>query len=151
MPRGIPNHRGVGPSENTQRLLESMRELEQRLAVERAKDRARGLLLAFAQKHGLSAIDLRNAARLLADRKIGDTPVVSKHSSLGAKLRAAREAKGLSQPDVNKKLGVASGAMSHWENNRGPKLPRYRSGLIKLLDLPKNFFDEAKPNGHAPP
>jgi DNA-binding transcriptional regulator YiaG len=167
MPRGIPKHReaGLGPSENTQRLLESMRELEQRIAVERAKDRARALLLAFAQKHNLSAIDLRNAARLLADRKIGDAPVVAlsmrksglrpdkskpAKGKVGKAIRAARIKAGLTDRAIADRLGVHVSAVNAWQIQGREVREHLREPLIELLKLPKGSFPaKALSNGHA--
>lgn len=169
MPRGYPNkprQGGLGPSESTQRLLESMRELEQRLAVERAKDRARALLLSFAQKHNLSAIDLRNAARLLGDRKVGDAPVVAlsmRKSALrpdkarpakgkvGKAIRAARIKAGLTDRSLGEHLGLHVSVVNRWQRG-GEVAEHHRGPLLEALKLPKGLFPspaKALSNGHA--
>jgi DNA-binding transcriptional regulator YiaG len=166
MPRGIPKHReaGLGPSENTQRLLESMRELEQRLAIERAKDRARALLVSFAQKHNLSATDLRNAAKLLGDRKVGDAPVISlsmRKSALrpdkakpakgkvGKAIRAARIKAALTDRSLAEHLGLHVSVVNKWQRG-GEVAEQHRGPLIEALKLPKGLFPTAAlSNGHA--
>jgi len=164
MPTGIPKsgkRRRVGytlkpgsPSEQTQRLLAALHDIEDRLAVERAKDKARSALVAFANKHDLSAADLRDVAKLIGAREKGDVPVVShnigkaKRAALGRKLRQAREAKGLSGLALVKLVGAkGTGSASQWERGMLPGLPKYRDGLIKHLELPKDFFAEAGPPG----
>jgi hypothetical protein len=89
MPRGIPKNgkrspRGTalksGPaSSQTQRLIEALQEIEERLAIEKRKDKARAMVLASARKYGLTASDLREVAKLLGARETGDAPVVSHH------------------------------------------------------------------------
>jgi DNA-binding transcriptional regulator YiaG len=167
MPRGYPNKQreGLGPSENTQRLLESMRELEQRLAVERAKDRARALLVSFAQKHNLSAVDLRNAAKLLGDRKVGDAPVIAlamRKSALrpdkskpakgkvGKAIRAARIKLALTDRSLAEHLGLHVRVVNKWQRG-GEVAEQHRGPLIEALKLPKSLFPSATPlsNGHA--
>jgi hypothetical protein len=165
MPRGYPKHReagGLGPSENTQRLLDSIRELEQRLAAERAKDRARALLVAFAQKHNLSAIDLRNAARLVGDRKVGDAPVVAlsmrksglrpdkskpAKGKVGKAIRAARIKLGLTDRSLADHLGCHVSVVNRWQRG-GEVAEQFRPSLIEALKLPKETFP-ALSNGHA--
>jgi len=162
MPKGIPGSgkpktKAAPPSEQTQRLLEAMQEIEGRLAEERRKDRARALLVAFVEKHGLAAADLREAARRVGAREVGDHPVLSKNApprmNRGPALKAAREAKGLRGTDVMRRLGLpaASSAISHWERGTRPNKPKVRAGLSKLLDLPKGFWDPPKGNGTATP
>lgn len=166
MPTGIPKYKsaGLGPSENTQRLLDSIREMEQRLAAEKAKDRARALLVHFAQKHGLSAIDLRNAARLLADRKIGDAPVFSNNAGhgkvktavlgpakgkIGKAIREARLKLDLSDRAVGSALGCDGSLVGRWQRGLGDVPPKYRDRLVEVLKLPKATFPKALANGHA--
>jgi DNA-binding transcriptional regulator YiaG len=168
MPRGIPKYKtaGLGPSENTQRLLDSMRELEQRLAVERGKDRARALLVAFAQKHNLSAIDLRNAAKMLGDRKVGDAPVVSlsmrkstlrpdkakpAKGKIGKAIRAARIKAALTDRSLADHLGLHVSVVNKWQRG-GEVAEQHRAPLIEALKLPKTIFPapaKAMSNGHA--
>jgi hypothetical protein len=157
MPRGIPNNSiraggRLGPSENTQKLLDAMADLKARLEAEKRKDTARILLLRFAAKHSLTANDLREAARRIGDRKIGAAPVVShnigtaKKLALGRKLKAAREAKGIPGTHLGKLVGAKStAAVTQWEHGRLPSLQKYRDALIKHLDLPADFFAEAGP------
>jgi hypothetical protein len=151
----------AGPaSSQTARLIEALNDIEERLAIERAKDKARAALLAFAQKHALSAGDLRDAAKLLGARETGGAPVVSHHlakakrSALGRKLREARNAKGLQAVQLGKMIGAkGTAAVAQWEGGMIPTMPKYREGLIKHLGLPKDFFAEIGPgraNGAHP-
>lgn len=156
MPRGIPKNgkrksRGLvlkGPvSSQTQALLEHMAEMEERLAVLRAKDKARAGLLAYCRKYGLEATDLREAAKLIGARATGDAPVMSlnlgkaKRMALGRRLKEARTAKGLQAVQLGKMIGAkGTAAVAQWEGGMVPSLPKYREGLIKHLDLPKDFF-----------
>lgn len=155
MPKGIPNVPRVGASEQTQRLLEAMREIEGRLAEMRRRDKARASLVAFARKHGLDAADLREAAKLVGAREVGSHPVLSNNVSdkraRGAKLRAAREAKGLSGAEAGRKVGGSHTSFHQWENGGEPRDAKTRSAVVKLLDLPKDFFDKpkSKANGVA--
>jgi hypothetical protein len=161
MPRGIPKSgkrtpRAAGytlkagpASTQTQRLVEALQEIEERLAVERAKDKARAGLLAFAHKYGLTAGDLRDAAKLLGAREVGDAPVFSpnlgkaKRAALGRKIREARVAKGLQAVQLGKMIGAkGTAAVAQWEGGMIPTIPKYRAGLIKHLGLPKDFFAE---------
>ena len=164
MPRGTP---AGSPSEQTQRLLDALAEIEGRLKLERKRDAGRALLRRFVEKHQLTATDLREAAKLLADRKVGDTPAVSKNIgkskklALGRKLKQARVAKGLTSTGLGKTLGCkGTAAVYQWENGMVPSAQKYRDGLIKHLDLPKDFFDDMplanqrgtrRANGHAAP
>ena len=163
MPRGTP---AGTPSEKTKRLLDAKAEIEEALALERKRDTGRALLLRFVAKHQLTASDLRDAAKTLGGRKVGDAPVVSQHLgrakkvALGRKLREARVAKGLMGQQLCKLVGAKStGATSQWESGMLPFKQKYRDGLIKHLDLPKDFFNDMPPpnergqrrktNGHA--
>lgn len=174
MPRGIPKYReaGLGPSENTKRLIEAMRDLEERIAAEKAKDRARALLLQFAQKHNLSAIDLRNAARVLADRQVAGQPIYTKNSKhvasgqpgkvkthalkpakgkVGKAIRAARLKLDLSDSAVGDRLGCHSSLVSSWQSKGAAVPARFQDKLVEVLKLPKGTFPKATPlsNGHA--
>ena len=161
MPKGIPKNgkrqsRAPGytlppgpASTQTQRLLEALNDIEERLAVEKAKDKARAALVGFAQKHGLSAGDLRDAAKLLGAREVGDAPVLSpnlgraKKLALGRRIKEARVAKGLQAVQLGKLIGAkGTAAVAQWEGGMVPSLPKYRAALIKHLDLPKDFFAE---------
>lgn len=162
MPTGIPKsgkrQRRIGytlppgpPSTQTQRLLEALHDIEQRLAVQRAKDKARNGLLKYAAKYDLTAQDLRDAAKQL-DRTKGDgTSVVSRNLTkaqrlhLGRQLRKAREAKGLHGTELGKMVGAkGTAAVAQWERGMLPTLPKYRTALVKTLDLPADFFDGVK-------
>jgi len=160
MPRGYPNPKGP-ISEQTQRLMQALHELEERVAVEKAKDRARASLLLFAHKHDLTAADLREAARAMSKREKGDAPAISqnftaaKGKQLGKQIAQARKAKGLSGLKLGKMVGAkGTGAVAAWERGSVPANPNYRAGLIKHLDLPKDFFKDARPpsvlHGAAP-
>jgi hypothetical protein len=158
MPKGIPKNGKrqprlghtlpAGPaSGQTQALIEHLQEIEERLALSRAKDKARAGLVAYAHKYGLTAGDLRDAAKLLGAREVGDAPVFSpnlgkaKKLALGRKIREARVAKGLQAVQLGKLIGAkGTAAVAQWEGGMMPSLPRYRDGLIKHLGLPKDFF-----------
>jgi hypothetical protein len=43
----------------------------------------------------------------------------------------------------------SSGAVAMWERGMLPSMDKYRHGLIKHLDLPKDFFDEVPPNSRG--
>jgi transcriptional regulator with XRE-family HTH domain len=63
--------------------------------------------------------------------------------ALGRELRKAREAKGIPATHLGKSVGAkSSGAVAMWERGMLPSMPKYRAGLIKHLDLPKDFFAE---------
>jgi hypothetical protein len=150
MPKGIPASK---PSEQTQRLLEALADIEERLASERRKDQARVLLVRFVERHGLTAADLREAARSVAAREVGDAPVLSSHLgrakrlALGREIRKARVAKGIAGTQLGKMIGAkSSGAVAMWERGGLPSMSKYRDGLIKHLDLPKDFFAEMPTN-----
>lgn len=175
MPRGIPNARltGLGPSENTQRLLDAMRELEERIAVEKAKDKARALLLQFAAKHSLSAIDLRNAAKLLADRQVAGEPVFTKNSKrvssgqpgkikmhalgkpkgkVGKAIRKARLKLDMSDKAVGDAIGCHSSQVGRWQRGEDAVPARFQEPLSNVLKLPKGTFPtpvKAMTNGAA--
>lgn len=164
MPTGYPKSRalGLGPSENTQRLMASMKELAARIAAERRKDKARVLLVSFALKHNLSAADLRHAATVLADRKVGDAPVMSlamgRKSSpradkskpakgrIGKAIRAARMKAGLTDEQLGQRLGVSKTPVNVWQSKGRPVPEHLQAKLIEVLKLPKGLF---RPNGHA--
>lgn len=189
MPTGIPKNgkrapRGMGKraigytlkpgtaSEQTQRLMEALADIEHRLQVEKTKDKARSALLAYAEKYGLTAADFREVAKLIGAREVGDKPVTSQNISTAKKMAVARKikearlAKGLTATEMSKRVGAkGTAAGSQWEHGMLPSLPKYRAALIKVLDLPANIFDEvgppnnrginskakrkAKANGHA--
>lgn len=165
MPRGIPNHSlragGLGPSENTRKLLDAMAELKARLDAERHKDKARVLLLQFATKHKLTASDLKQAAKLLGDRKVGDAPVYSKNSKAVAagmpgkvKVHALKPAKGkvgkairkarlkldLSDKAVADVVGCSSSMLGKIQMGINAVPARLMEPLTKVLKLPKGTF-----------
>jgi hypothetical protein len=132
--------------------MEALQDIEDRLAEERRKDRARLLLVRFVENHGLTAADLREAAKRVAAREVGDEPVTSKNfgkakaRALGRKIREAREAKELTGLGLGKLLGAkGTSAVAMWERGMLPTMQKYRDGLIKHLNLPKDFFAEAGP------
>lgn len=150
MPRGIPKAPRFGPSEQTMRLAEALQDIENRLAEERRKDKARALLVTFAEKHGLSASDLREAAKRIAAREVADGPATSDRAAalaIGQKLKAARINAGLGTGEVGRKVGAkSSGSVSQWEKGATMPGPKFRTKLDKLLDLPRDFW-KAAPNG----
>jgi hypothetical protein len=172
LPTVIPKYKnaGLGPSDNTQRLLDSMRELEQRLAVEKAKDRARALLLHFAEKHNLGANDLRMAAKLLGDRKVGDAPIFTKRgpgpghgkvktaqlgpakTKIGKAIRKARVKLDLSDRAVGAAIGCDGTLVGRWQRGIDRVPERYYDKLVEVLKLPKTTFPapaKALSNGAA--
>jgi len=170
MPRGITKYReaGLGPSENTKRLIEAMRDLEERIAAEKAKDRARALLLQFAQKNHLTAVDLRNAARVLADRKVGDAPIQTKNSrrvaagqpgkikmhalktpkgKVGKAIRRARIKLKISDAAIGEAIGCHPSLVGKWQRGIDGVPARFHERLTEVLKLPKGTFPIA--NGAA--
>jgi hypothetical protein len=163
MPTGYPKSGKRAPptrglvSEQTQNLLASMAELEERLAVLKRRDAAMSKLLTFVENHDLSAADLREVAKRIGARAKGGEAVTSKHIgkakkiALGRRLKEARKAKGLMGTELGKMIGAkGTAAVAQWEGGMIPSLPKYRTALIKHLDLPKDFFaDIPLRNGHA--
>jgi hypothetical protein len=172
MPTGIPKYKidGLGPSQNTQRLLDSMRDLEERLAAEKRKDRARALLVHFAQKHGLDATDLRTAAKLVGDRKVGDAPVYTKRgpgpghgkvktaqlgpakTKIGKAIRKARVKLDLSDRAVGAAIGCDGTLVGRWQRGIDRVPERYYDKLVEVVKLPKTTFPapaKALSNGAA--
>jgi DNA-binding transcriptional regulator YiaG len=160
MPTGIPKNGKrkpralAGPiSSQTQALIEHMQEMEERLAVLRRKDKARAGLLAYARKFDLEASDLREAAKHLAARETGEAVISpnlgkAKRMALGRKIKEARLAKKLGASELAKLIGTkAASAVHGWEHGMIPGIPKYRAGLIKHLDLPKDFFADVPPRG----
>lgn len=161
MPRGIPNAPrpdGLGPSENTKRLIQAMQDLQDRIDSERRRDRGRNLLMGFIQKHALQAEDLRQAAKVMSQRKKGAEPVLSVHKpkklptpkvaakgKLGKAIRAGRTKLGMSTNDVGLRIGVSGGSVSAWEVGRRVPPKQHHAALLDLLKLPKG----ALANGHA--
>jgi len=156
-PRGLGKLKAGPVSEQTQRLIEALQEIEERVAISKRKDKARAALVEYARTHDLTAGDLRDAAKALGERHVGDAPVISpnlgkaKKMALARKMKEAREAKGLNARELGEKVGAkGTAAVAQWERGMIPTLPKYRAGLIKHLDLPKDFFDGVPlRNGHA--
>lgn len=149
MPRGTPQGK---PSEQTQRLLDALADIEDRLRLERKRDAGRAMLTRFVAKHQLTASDLRDAAKQMVARTVGDAPVVTRHLAhgkklaLGRRLRAAREAKGIPSTHLGKLIGAkGTAAVNQWESGMLPTLQKYRDALSKHLELPKDFWDDAAP------
>lgn len=142
-------------SSNTDKIREAMAELEQRLLIEQHKDKGRAKILATAEECGLEPRDLSALAKQLGARPKADRPVISsklipaRRAHLSRKMTEAMAAKGLRQTDLCKLLKRSSSNVSQWLS--GVTLPsaEVQPKLIKALDLPKDFFVEAKPNGAA--
>lgn len=175
MPKGIPNNSlragGLGPSENTQRLIEAMQGLKARLAAEKRKDTSRALLLQFASKHNLTALDLRAAARVLADRKVSGQPVYSKNSArvssgrpglikasllkpakgkIGKAIRKARLKLNMSGKAVADQIGCSGSMIGKIEMGINHVPARMMEKMTEVLKLPKGTFPpQPKANGHA--
>lgn len=164
MPRGIPKSKMyVGPSENLQRLLDMQRELKERIDAEVLKDRARALLLEFATKHALSAQDLRAAAKVIGERKVGDAPVHTKKRALnttalkpakgklGKAIRAARLELKMSDADLGARVGAHGSTVSGWQAQGRDVPQRYHARLLAVLKLPPELLKttSAPMNGHA--
>ena len=155
MPTGYPKSgvrapRTVPASTQTQQLLDVLADIEERIAVQRAKDAAIAKLVKFIEAHNLTAADLRDVAKQLSDRKVGGAPVQSQHlakakkAALGRKIKEARVAKGLKGVQLAKLVGAkGTAAVAQWEGGSIPSLPKYRTALIKHLALPKDFFADA--------
>lgn len=65
------------------------------------------------------------------------TPVAqdSQMETIGERIKKAREASGLTQVDIAKRLGVSKAAVSNWEKERNfPDLPSFMElcGLLKV-------------------
>jgi transcriptional regulator with XRE-family HTH domain len=62
--------------------------------------------------------------------------------TFGEKLRGLRIAKGLSQSDLAKKIGVTQGAVGFWES--GERVPAFDAvhALCKALGVRCTIFDE---------
>lgn len=159
MPTGIPKTPRAGTSEHIQQLLDMQRDLSERIAAERRKEKARTLLLQFCHNHGLTALDLRNTAKVLGDRHVSDAPVMTKQrkrvgnhlmkpakGKVGKAIRAARMKANLSNREVGERVGVHSGLVGKWENG-GAVAEKHQARLLSVLKLPKDLL----PNGAAAP
>lgn len=166
MPRGIPNAprpNGLGPSENTKRLLAAMADIEARLAAERNHDRCRGKLALFLERNPqITAEDLRAAAKMVGARKKGDAPVMSKQAhhgkpnlalmapakgKLGKAIRAARLKEGLTLDELGQRVGATASIVAGWERKGTPPKPAVHAALLDHLKLPKGLL----PNGPVTP
>lgn len=162
MPKGYrsSNLAGLGPSDNTQRLIEAMQDIEARLVAERRKDRGRLALVTFCDKHGLLADDLRRVAKLMSSRKVGSEPVQSKVAAkrkvlpqpkvpakgkVGKAIRAARTKLGMSAEDVGQRIGLSGATIAAWEIGKRQPGAEYHGALMAALKLPKGVLS----NGHA--
>lgn len=75
----------------------------------------------------------------------GDTLAYSRHiphehapaDSLGARIAAARVARGLRQRDLAALIGVSQAAVCRWESDRDEPGWPVRAHLATLLDLPE--------------
>jgi transcriptional regulator with XRE-family HTH domain len=67
--------------------------------------------------------------------------------AVGARLRAAREAKGLTQDDVAQRLKKSQANLSQYENGRREAGYETLSALSSIYETPVgNFFDGAVPH-----
>lgn len=58
----------------------------------------------------------------------------------GERLRAARVARGMSQPQVGEACGVSAGCVSQWESDKAQPRPDKISHLAGVLRLPEFYF-----------
>lgn len=72
-------------------------------------------------------------------------PSKNPRTPFGEKLHAAREASGLSQAFVSKKMGVSQNAYAMWERHPVALRPQQIQQLAQLLNVsPDYFFDQTK-------
>jgi DNA-binding XRE family transcriptional regulator len=152
MPTGYPS-KGLSPA--LQKLADARREIDQRMKAERRREKSLTLLVSLARRRGLTAADLRAAARDL-DRKKGTAPVatgkkwvpkprVAAKGKVGKAIRAARIKEGWTHDDVGVRLGVSGATVSAWEVGTRQPAEEYHPGLLKNLKLPKDLLK----NSHA--
>jgi hypothetical protein len=79
MPTGIPNK---PPNEKIASLLRVRMEIGQRIAEERKRLKAIGIIARAVERYGLTAAELRMIATNMG-RKKSDKPVASKHRANG--------------------------------------------------------------------
>ena len=59
---------------------------------------------------------------------------------VGKAIRAAREARGWSQPELGKRMGVTKSAVNQWESGKNMPDPRKIPDLVKVLALDPRLF-----------
>ena len=160
MPRGIPNVPKGKPSSATEQLLQAMQELEERLEVERARDRQRSRLRTLLAK--LPLLTKKDATAIVVETlqsggKAGKA-VTSKHAALatrrlrtqklkpakgqvGKAIRAARLKVGMSTTALGAIIGGGSGTISSYETGGAIPSAEKRVKLAKALGgLPPSLF-----------
>lgn len=92
--------------------------------VQRLETGARKLseewMVGLAEALGVPVQDLLSTSKGGGDRKAAD------ETTIGGRLRSAREAAGISQADIARKLGISRAAISQWEaNDTNPDIGRF--------------------------
>lgn len=65
--------------------------------------------------------------------------------ALGAEIKALRDARGLSQEDLARKVGVGTGTISTWERDDSQPRRKNLAKLAEALDVPVGRFGPASP------
>ena len=73
------------------------------------------------------------------------------NATFGDRLAAAREAAGLSQKDLAKKLGVKAGTLRNWENDLSEPRANRLSMLSGLLGVSLSWLLSGEGDGIDPP
>jgi transcriptional regulator with XRE-family HTH domain len=148
MPKGIPTVSKVTALADIDRAIA---ELQERRAVELQMEKHRDEFRAFlAERPHLNRVEVMRIAREMpADEKpTRGRPVKSRHADratghgrtangdLGAKLQAAREAKGWSRDEMADKLAVHNSSVGYWERGQGWPDPKHHKKISTLLNIP---------------
>jgi transcriptional regulator with XRE-family HTH domain len=65
--------------------------------------------------------------------------------NVGARIRAARQAKGWTQDDLAHEVGVSRSAVAQWETNRAGQIRANISRIAAALDMPPAMLLENTP------
>lgn len=147
----------IEPSSATRRLTAYLQGLEERLKVERARDRVRAELTAFVAKRPLllrkdvvavaNQMKPERAAKPVKGRvsrgRVNGKPAKGK---VGKAIRAARKAANLTTVQLGEKVGCSAALISLWEKGEGAPKGDKLVALSKALGRPQGAFA----NGHAP-
>lgn len=140
------------------RLEAARAELDERIAVERLRDRQVKALSTFLEQNPLvTKADVRKAAAAMAPdavraqgvdlAKPGRTGRGNRGGlppeGLGTKLAAARTNKGITVVALARKLGVNADSVAKWESGGhpwGPQAKKTRAKLVEVLGLSERVF-----------
>lgn len=62
-------------------------------------------------------------------------------STMGKRIKALRQAKGLSQQDLADRLGITKGAVMHWETGRTKNIKNETMlELVRILETDQEFL-----------